>query len=229
MMLQTLDRSLSKLGMKLPRKWKGSKTHSPLAGTMQPSKLARELNMETEISNAFQAFGAVATSLAFLIGLLVYRSDSTFKRNDLLARQAILSLERAWDIFTDRGKASRPKADRVIWLTTARHLERFVCLRSLMHCPDAHKIVLDEHEEYWRYRFYDFLHPICLENGFYDQIEAGRKIEPRSAFVIVKFSGWSGVQDPIDRVMFAEEDLDDLKKHPVLSEYLRSYLRGLKQ
>ncbi|MEN4919732.1 hypothetical protein ABE485_13730 [Achromobacter spanius] len=184
--------------------------------------------METETSNLFQAIGAGATALTFLAGLVVYKADSNQKRNDLLAEQAILSLARAWEVFTENGTAPRPKSNRVTWLTTARHLERYKRLRSAMRRPGAHDVVLNEHEEYWRYRFYCFIDTIAMENGFYSrELSSGEKIEPRSAYVIVKFAGWGDEEDPIDHVTFSESDLSDFmfKRHRLLGSYLRTYLQ----
>lgn len=184
--------------------------------------------METETSNLFQAIGAGATALTFLAGLVLYRADSNQKRNDLLTDQAILSLTRAWEVFTENGKASRPNSNRVIWLTTARHLERYKRLRSLMRRPRAHSVVLNEHEEYWRYRFYSFINPIALDHDFYTRESPNsEEIEPRSAYIIVKFAGWGNEKDPIDSVTFSENDLSDFmfRKHRFLSSYLRDYLR----
>lgn len=184
--------------------------------------------METETSNLFQAVGAVATALTFFAGLTVYISDTNQKRNGLLADQAILSLTRAWEIFTANGTAPHPNSDRLVWLTTARHLERYKRLRSLMRCPGAQRVILNEHEEYWRHRFYTFIEPIAMKHGFYGKGALdGDQIEPRSAYIIVKFSGWSNAEDPIDSVEFAEKDLSDFmfKKHRILDIYLRDHLK----
>lgn len=182
--------------------------------------------MHAETSNLFQAIGAVATALTFLAGLAVYISDSNQKRNGLLAEQAILSLIRAWEIFTEDGTAPRPKSDRLIWLTTARHLERYRRLRGLMRCPGAQNVILNEHEEYWRHRFYTFIEPIALQHGFYGNLNDGNQIEPRSAFVIVRFAGWSNSEDPIKNVTYSESDLSGFMfhKHRVLDFYLRAEL-----
>ncbi|MNV56146.1 hypothetical protein D3C71_1484170 [compost metagenome] len=186
--------------------------------------------MQAETSNLFQAIGAGATALTFLAGLAVYISDSNEKRNGLLAEQAILSLIRAWEIFTEDGTAPRPKSDRLVWLTTARHLERYRRLRGLMRCPGAQNVILDEHEEYWRHRFYAFIEPIALQQDFYGKLSDANRIEPRSAFVIIKFAGWSSSEDPIDSVAFSERDLSDFmfKKHRALDFYLRADLERTK-
>ncbi|MFJ3465379.1 hypothetical protein [Achromobacter spanius] len=187
--------------------------------------------MDAETSNLFQALGAVATALTFLVALGVYISDSNQRRNGLLAEQAILSLTRAWEIFTKNGTSTSPKSDRLVWLTTARHLERYKRLRRLMRCPGAQGVILNEHEEYWRHRFYTFIDPIALQQGFYGNRNDGNRIEPRSAFVIIKFAGWRRSEDPIDSVAFSERDLSDFmfKKHRALDFYLRADLERSQQ
>lgn len=117
--------------------------------------------------------------------------------------QSTLSLERAYEVLSSNGQIIQPPApDRLNWLTTARHLERYQRLKELIKCEE-HQLVCEEHEEYWRHRFHVCLNgskPIML--GYYQEnllSEGQLGIEPKSAIIVHDFAKWpDGKNDPVD-------------------------------
>ncbi|KQP21342.1 hypothetical protein [Pseudorhodoferax sp. Leaf265] len=121
-----------------------------------------------------------------------------------LVTQARLSLEWAYDALTAEGAQIPPKADRLNWLTCARHLLRHAELAGQI-TSQTYRTVHAEHEEFWRHRFYLALDDIALRMGTYYLSGPGalsaENIEPRSAAVVVAFSAWpAGLKDLTDSV-----------------------------
>lgn len=122
-----------------------------------------------------------------------------YQRNQLLLEQAVKSLERAYEALTDKGQSiSPPAADRLNWLTAARHIVRYRKIKAKIVCAKTHKLLCEEHEEYWRHQFY-----LCLKDsttlplGYYQ----GGSIDPQSAIIVHGFAEWpGGMSDPIDAV-----------------------------
>ncbi len=121
-----------------------------------------------------------------------------------LVGQAQRSLQWAFDALTDSGRCVPPKSDRVNWLTCARHLLRHQKIAERIQSEPYH-VVHEEHEEYWRHRFYlalnhlDLMHPNYFARN--DQELWYESIEIASALVVIDFSNWpKGNADPLDAV-----------------------------
>lgn len=152
-----------------------------------------------------------STASAFIAGLSALVSIAAvyypwrLQNSQELLKQAILSLERAYATLSKNDSEVAPPApDRLNWLTTARHIERYKNLKSHLTC-NAHRTVCEEHEEYWRHRFYVCLEaPNQLSLAYYSRRPDPKPtagIEPRSALVIHEFASWpDGREDPIDKV-----------------------------
>jgi hypothetical protein len=120
--------------------------------------------------------------------------------------ESILLLERAYETFTRCG-TDPPRNDRMLWLSTARMIIRFRKMRDRLTEP-AHQDVSDEHEEYWRFRFYSLL----LENSknftttyFLAGGQDMSVIDRTSISVVFNFAEWrKGVSDPLDTVKVRE-------------------------
>lgn len=146
----------------------------------------------------FDASDVIAVFAAFVavVGVLI---PWWYQRNQLLLEQAVKSLERAYEALTDKGQnISPPSADRLNWLTAARHIVRYRKIKAKIVCAKIQKLLCDEHEEYWRHQFY-----LCLKDspmlplGYY---QSG-SIEPQSAIIVHGFAEWPGdMSDPIDAV-----------------------------
>ena len=138
-------------------------------------------------------------------------------------KEAILALERSYRaLMHGRQAGQRPDADRLNWLTAARHIESYKALRDSLKTTLYSKLCR-EHEEYWRNEYY-----LCiLKEKIYQAsyFEHG-PIEPRSAIVIFAFAAWpNSKQDPIDRLdieaLFSGSDL--LAGNAGLREYLGKF------
>lgn len=115
--------------------------------------------------------------------------------------QAILSLQRAHAALTDDGRSEHAQADRMNWLTAARHIETYKVLKNGVTEP-SHKVLCEDHEEYWRHRIYLAIdmHNIH-QSSWYDENRAIRKscLSPASLLIVYGFATWpEDKEDPID-------------------------------
>lgn len=144
--------------------------------------------------------------------------------------QATLSLERAYEVLSNGGQEIQPPApDRLNWLTAARHIEQYRRLKKLIKC-DAHQLVCEEQEEYWRHKFYVCLNtsrPLLLD--YYNERSRPERqlgIDPSSAIIIHDFAKWPDEkEDPIDSA-----GIDLILKHGKVLQGnigLRNYLETL--
>jgi|GEM_PF-1946855 len=120
--------------------------------------------------------------------------------------QAILSLQRAHAALTDDGRSEHARPDRVVWLTAARHIETYKVLKKGVTEP-SHKVLCEDHEEYWRHRVYLAIDMYALRQpGWYDENHAEHKpgLSPPSLLIVYGFASWpEGKDDPIDRADLA--------------------------
>lgn len=161
------------------------------------------------------ALGALAL-ISIFIAYLSYRTNLTKLNDDRireinkeLLAQAKQSLQWAYEALTEEGRSIPPSADRLNWLTCARHLLRAQSI-SKQISGTTYKTVYAEIEEYWRHKFYTALGHESLRNrGYFEDAsnaEWPENIEITSAAVIVNFSTWNkATTDPLDSVV--REDL----------------------
>lgn len=175
------------------------------------------------VSTVFAGLSALVAAAAIYIPWRVQNSQE-------ILHQAVLSLERAYAALSRNGKEVGPPApDRLNWLTAARHIEQYRTLKTKV-ALDTHRIVCEEHEEYWRHLFYQCLEaPSVLTASYYrDKPQPNQRlgIEPKSAIIVHHFAKWpEGREDPIDKV----DVKDILARGQVLKgNYgLRQYLESL--
>lgn len=148
-----------------------------------------------DASDVIAVFAALVAVVAVLI-------PWWYQRNQLLLEQAVKSLERAYEALTDKGRSvSPPAADRLNWLTAARHIVRYKKIKAKIVCAKTQKLLCEEHEEYWRHQFY-----LCLNQGperhvLHPAYYKGGEIEPQAAIIVHGFAEWPGsMRDPIDVV-----------------------------
>jgi hypothetical protein len=139
---------------------------------------------------------ALAAALVAGVSLLVSWRSASYQRmidNDReLLRQIILTLERAYVSIGEESPSFPPRQSRLGWLTAARHIAAFKTLRAELQTP-LHKTLCEEHEEYWRHRFYVMLSRIGSHTYFEWNSPESRQLEnidPTSAAVIFAFSNW---------------------------------------
>lgn len=163
------------------------------------------------------AFGSAAVSI-----LAIYIPWRNTHDSEVF-REAVLALERSFRaLIAGRTAGERPLADRLNWLTCARHIEAYKSLRHSLKTQLYNKLCI-EHEEYWRQEFY-----LCiLKERIYQEsyFEKG-PIEPRSAIVVFGFAAWpNDKQDPIEsldvQALFKESDL--LRGNVGLRSYLSKF------
>lgn len=124
--------------------------------------------------------------------------------------QLRLSLEHAYDsiaVISEEGDI--PMDDRVSWLTAARHISRYWDMKRNLK-TGIFTTLCNEHEEYWRHRFYLLLNK--MKNGRFfgtkHMIDEGHSeiVEPRSAAIVFAFAQWKNDdKDPTD-----DHSLEDL-------------------
>ncbi len=132
----------------------------------------------------FAAAVAVGSALVSILAVYVPWLNT---HDSEVFREAALALERGYRaLCTEMREDGHPVADRLNWLTAARHLESFKELKSRLKTK-LYSRLCAEHEEHWRHEFYKVLlrerinHPSYYRDG---------KIEPRSALVIYEFMSW---------------------------------------
>ncbi len=167
--------------------------------------------------SAAVSFGAAAVSVfAIYIPWKNTHDSEVFK-------EAVQALERAYRALTLGGlQNSRPIADRLNWLTCARHLQSYKSLRESLK-TNLYRRLARGHEEHWRNEFY-----LCLlkERIYQPSYFAQGEIEPRSAVVIFGFAAWPNAkQDPIAQLDFEAifRDSELLKGNYGLQQYLEKF------
>lgn len=116
--------------------------------------------------------------------------------------ESIVLLERAYETFTRLG-TNPPSNDRALWLSTARMMVRFKKMRKRL-TESEHREIADEHEEYWRLRFYTLLQD--NRDNFTmsylapsDDVYEADVVPRRAIAVIFDFAKWKeGMDDPLD-------------------------------
>lgn len=165
------------------------------------------------------ALGSAATSIfAIYIPWRNVHDGEVFK-------EAIRALEHAYESLTDDGKnVSPPRADRLNWLTAARHLQTYKTLKGRLK-TNLYFSLCEENEEYWRHQFYIALlrdpnHTLAYyQNG---------NIEPLSAIALFHFTSWpKNKQDPLNTIdvesLFSESEA--MRMNVGLREYLKTFPR----
>ena len=161
----------------------------------------------------FQAIGSLAIACSAIVAFFIYRDntnrhikDDKYRASEIFLNESIKVLERSFEMFTDnRENVSPPRNDRLLWLTTARMMLRFKILRSNVS-EKEHVEICDEHEEYWRFQFYNLLaaNKDNFTKEYYNPngaIHSGGCIARNSMAVIFDFSRWNEeVSDPMDEV-----------------------------
>lgn len=138
-----------------------------------------------------------------------------------ISKEAIHALERAYESLTDHGKnVSPPPADRLNWLTAARHLQTYKSLKARLK-TNLYSVLCEENEEYWRHQFYISLlrNPMHTVSYYRDG-----NIEPLSAIALFHFASWpKNKKDSLKfidvRALFAESEA--MRMNVGLQEYLR--------
>ena len=180
------------------------------------------------------------TLVSIVIAYLAYRTNLRKQREDQvrdndreLLAQAQKSFQWAYDVLTDNGEHIPPRADRLNWLTSSRHLLRQRKIAKRID-SETYQLVYAEVEEYWRHRFYTALdHPSLRSRGYFADLEKPRwpeNLEISSALVVVEFSGWNKERtDPTEEVDREQLLESDALRGGHASRGLRSYVNWLQE
>lgn len=143
--------------------------------------------------------------------------------------ESLRALERSYEVLTEQGtEIDPPRADRLNWLTAARHIEAFKSLKKKLK-TNLYRDLCEENEEYWRHQFYLtlFRNPrytvTYYENG---------QIEPRSALILYSFASWpKGKHDPIEVLDIKEfwEESEEMRLNLGFKEYLNRFPKYAKK
>lgn len=155
------------------------------------------------LSDLAASASAVIAALSALVAAAAIYFPWRLQQNNELLMQAVLSLDRAYKALSNDGKNVKPPiADRLNWLTCARHIESYKAVKAQISTK-LHRLLCEEHEEFWRHHFY-----LCLDipniqlSSYYSEQPAPNRrpgIEPRSALIIYAFTRWpENKLDPID-------------------------------
>lgn len=178
----------------------------------------------------------VIAFLTYLANLDKINDDRIRERDKEYVSQFKTSLEWSFNSLTANETITPPRADRLNWLTAARHILRSKKLRGSITHP-TYVTIADEIEEFWRHKFYLALTDPSLHDWHYfmdkDMPAWPENIEITSALVVIDFSNWKdGMTDPTDSV-----DREALMNHGAglagnagrgLKTYI-NYLKNLKE
>lgn len=188
------------------------------------SALNTDIPLFAQINNnlaTFQAIGSLAIAGSAIVAFFLYRlnfkrhiQEDTYKASETFLNESIKILERAFEIFTDRGtNLNPPRNDRLVWLTTARMILRFNKLKSIVS-ETEHLEIIDQHEEYWRFQFYKLINENTpnFTKAYFNpsgKLYSSDCIARNSMAVIFSFSEWKkGAKDPMDeaddKLLFAK-------------------------
>lgn len=153
----------------------------------------------------------VAAVITAFIAVLAIVRPLRYQKSAALLEHAKLSLERAYAALTLDGTQIRPvPAERLNWLTAARHIETYKALKRRIRAH-VHRVMIDDHEEHWRHQFYLALNMHNIHDaGYYREVRSPRAqrrsgLSPESVIIVYGFATWpEGRPDPTDDADFAE-------------------------
>lgn len=185
------------------------------------------MTIATVASAVFAGLSAIFAAVSALLSARTIKVQQQTQASQAILQQAELSLHWAWESLTEQGKhVDPPEADRLNWLTAARHIQRYKQLKAAI-TDSAHKTICEEREEFWRHRFYlcltakTYLHPGYLRR----KTDTQSGLEKTSVVVVFAFSSWpEGKQDPIAEVDIERllETTSVLNGKPGLREFIES-------
>lgn len=172
---------------------------------------------------SIQAIGSLAILASATVALSLYRAttqrhinEDKFKASEAFLSEAKTLLEKTYQLFTGGNDEAPPENSRVLWLTVARMIVRYQKLKKLI-TEDPHLEIIEENEEFWRYKFYSLLDISSdeLSLDYFNSPEhqhGGYKIDRTSIAVIFDFAAWKG-DDPLDDIDSIELFADKIRLH----------------
>lgn len=192
---------------------------------------------EAQLLPSIQTIGSTAVAFSAIVAFCVYLANirrhqqvDARESSETYLNESLSLLSKAYEIFVREG-TDPPANDRLLWLTTARMIIRFQKMRQRIVEAD-HIAVVDENEEYTRFKFYTILERnkdnfsqqyFCPSGNHY----SGDNVHRKSLAVIYGFACWKkDMPDPLDGVndieLFARGNLPIYQYGT--KEYLESYV-----
>jgi len=172
---------------------------------------------------SIQAIGSLAILTSAAVAISLYRAtiqrhlkEDKFKASEAFLSEAKTLLEKTYQLFSGGDDEAAPENSRVMWLTVARMIVRYQKLKKLITEEPLLEII-EENEEFWRYKFYSLLDRNSYELSFDyfnspEQKHGGNKTDRKSIAVIFDFAAWKG-EDPLDCINSIELFADKIKLH----------------
>lgn len=146
------------------------------------------------------AVGTLVALGALVVTIRKNGSDEEDRKQQVILDQCKRTLEWAYNALMPAPSSELPEANRLNWLTAARHILAYQALKKGVNREPYSRIV-EDFEEFWRHRFYLALSDLKLSTYSYwcaaDPILVN--IDTTSALIVVDFSGWpEDKKDPTD-------------------------------
>jgi len=187
--------------------------------------------IETNWKTVLDTLTAVSTLVALgalVITVFKNRSDEETRKQQELLEQCKRTLEWAYNALMPDPKSEVAMADRLNWLTAARHIIAYQELKKLV-TKDPQSRIVEDFEEFWRHRFHLALSSPTLSTYHYWAAPEPLliNIHPTSALVVVDFAGWPDERpDPVD---LPDRKIDLLKSRKGLKGNAGFGLKGYLQ
>ncbi|WP_431129046.1 hypothetical protein [Variovorax paradoxus] len=162
------------------------------------------------VLDTLTAIGTLVALGALVVTVIKNRRDEDARKQQELLEQCKRTLEWAYNALMPDPTREVAEANRLNWLTAARHILAYQDLKKLITVQPQARIV-EDFEEFWRHRFYLALSDVALSTYHYwakpDPILVN--LHPTSALIVVDFSGWPETKvDPVD---LTDEQIASLK------------------
>jgi hypothetical protein len=177
--------------------------------------IAIGISSDVPILQIAQTIGSIVIAISSLLALSLYRQASKKHKAQYAdktslghLKQALKFIETAYSTFTNDKVGSLPLNHHLLWQTTARLIVRYEKSKKYI-TVNRHRVILQEHDEYWRMQFNELLnlHRVSLNieyfKGKYNNVQAG--ISNQSIAIIFDFSSW---QDDTYDVLKQVDDIE---------------------
>ncbi len=194
--------------------------------------LIKDFDLSSNLFTKLQNLSPLGTFIIAFTAFLTYFTNQRNKHDEETTKQAILILERAYEILTNNGNHTKPPLpNRFTWLRTARTLKGYEELKKELKI-DLYKKVCETQEEYWQHQFYLLienyqLYPVSyFESKQNCDCDDGLQIQPQSAVTIYGFAalGCPGLAELKDTDTISNRLAGNIGMHDGLFKYLQKYI-----
>jgi hypothetical protein len=191
--------------------------------------IAIGISSEIPILQIAQTIGSFVIAISSLLALSLYRQASkklkvqyADKASIEHLKQALKFIESAYSIFTANKVGSLPPNQKLLWQTTARLIVRYEKIKKYI-TVSKHRIILQEHDEFWRIQFNELLdfHQKSLTIDYFkgEEDHLLAEINRQSIAIIFDFSSW---QDSNYDVLKKVDDLELLTNGAVSEDFIET-------